>query len=57
MVRGLSGVVEVFYILVGIWVVWVFAYVKTHSNAHLRFVIFTVNFTLKMQKVEMLCLA
>lgn len=55
--RGLSGVVEVFYILVGIWVVWVFAYVKTHSNAHLRFVIFTVNFTLKMQKVEMLCLA
>ena len=54
MARELSGVVAVFYILAVMWVIWVFAYVETHGNVHLRFVHFIVNFTLKMQKMGML---
>lgn len=38
--REISWVMEMFYILMVVWVAWVYTFVKIHCIVHLRFVYF-----------------
>lgn len=39
----LSGVIEVFYILILVVIIWVYKYEKSHQIVHLKYVHFTVS--------------